>query len=568
MFQPIALQESVLSAFSALLLSLLICTVSNRVASRFDIMDIPSDRSMHSYQKPCLGGSGIFVGSLLPLLYFPLDTQQLGFLIGALVVFCTGLVDDMVNLRPRYKFIGQIIAASLYVWISGNSLTNLGNFLGIGDIVTGSFAPVITVIGIVGVINALNLSDGLDGLAAGMSLIAAFFMSIIAFHDGRWPELLILTLFAAAILGFFKFNEHPAKMFMGDNGSMFLGYVLATVAVALATPAANSGIVEPPIMFAVILAVPILDTLKVMTKRLLEHKSPFLPGKDHIHHRLIQMGFSHAATVSILYLLMTGFGFMALLLSRGPESLLFAAALSSALVIYLGLHALKGKRHVLPEEWLHFPWPKRFFHFMTGVVGRSTRYVYILFLPAILLPVFAIIAHPPHPNLSFPLLAFAGLLFVLFPWRSRTAEQHGLLNGLIYLAIFGLLLIYNHVAIRHAAALPWLGDYLTGLSVIALIWTALKLVFKSHGETFLTPGFETMMLGISWLFPLLVLPMMNVPDHWIALVQRSCLEAVPMLLLMKIFLRNHHDRNIRLALLLFLPFLVIGGCGLFSLPLL
>lgn len=295
---PITLFYILLTAlFSALVL----LTPIAKLALAMGKLDQPDERKVHVKGTPRLGGIAIFSGLILSIILFcDLDRQVGGFLAGAAIIFITGLYDDLVGITPGRKLVGQFLAALVAVVIGDMPLLQIGNLFGTGEIRLGVLAVPFTVLAVVGVMNALNMLDGLDGLAGGVAGIAAIAMAILAYATGHWQLLCMTIAMTGALLGFLKDNTYPARIFMGDSGSLLLGYCLAFFAIMLCTGSNDAVAKVTPI---IILAVPIVDTIVVMVKRLRSGRSLFAPDNNHIHHHLMETGFGHKGTVIVIYCL-------------------------------------------------------------------------------------------------------------------------------------------------------------------------------------------------------------------------------------------------------------------------
>ena len=281
---------------------LIICTILVPYVSRLSVriggIDTPDERKIHIQATPRLGGIAIFSSLLFTVILFcDIDQQIKGFLIGAIVIFLTGLADDLANLTPRQKFVGEFLAAGMAVFLGDIRVQNIGNPLGLGIIELGPMAIPFTMIGIVGLINAINLMDGLDGLASGVCAIACISFSAISFNSGNSVLFPLSIALLGALIGFLRYNNYPARIFMGDGGSLLLGYCMGVFSVMLA----SGGTVHvSPYIPLLILGVPILDTLVVMTKRKWEKKPLFSPDRTHLHHKLLDLGIGHKYTVLIV----------------------------------------------------------------------------------------------------------------------------------------------------------------------------------------------------------------------------------------------------------------------------
>lgn len=383
---PAPIQLDILGGgfLAALLLSLLIVPATIVLARKVGAVDVPKDRSSHSAPTTRLGGLGIALSLVLSILLFmPLDTFAWAFLTGLLVIVATGVVDDIADIGPRWKFAGQIVAAASFVLLDGGTLSHLGDFLGTGGITLDLFAVPFTIFCMVGGMNAFNLSDGLDGLAGGMAAIATVFFAYFSWHAGASDLLLVCVALLGAVIGFLRYNRYPAKLFMGDCGSLTLGYVLATL---LISGSQREGNHAPLVAWAMVLALPLLDTLLVMARRMRYGRSPFLPDRTHLHHRLMTLGLSHPGVVAVMQAAMACFGMEALALQDHPEWLGFSALCLTGMVLFACVGVLQHKGWVLKAERLRLPdvtagqWPV-FSRISNVVMSNAIQISVLLSLP-------------------------------------------------------------------------------------------------------------------------------------------------------------------------------------------
>lgn len=289
-----------------------------KIAIHFGFIDKPNERKVHQTIMPRLGGLAIYLSFILGLVLFRYLTNifedsvnlYYSLLVGGSIIALLGILDDKIELSAKKKLVGQIIAAGVVV-VMGNQVSFVTNPFKDGMIELGMLAIPITVIWIVAITNAVNLIDGLDGLAGGVSGIAALSISIIAFLQGKNLEGYISLLLVVSLIGFLIFNFHPAKIFMGDVGSLFLGFTLAVLTLQeLKTLTLFSLMV--PLLF---LAIPILDTLYAIIRRKLNHLPIFAPDKNHLHHRLLAKGLSQKKAVFSIYLISLSFSALGILAS-------------------------------------------------------------------------------------------------------------------------------------------------------------------------------------------------------------------------------------------------------------
>lgn len=312
------------------------------LAIKIKAVDVPKDnRRMHKTPIPRMGGLAIFGGFLISsLLFIPLGREFRAILLGALILVVLGIIDDIVALKAQIKFVGQILAALIPV-LAGVRIQ--GFAFPAGYVSLEWLSVPISVLWIVGITNAVNFIDGLDGLACGVSAIATVTMFIIAVLFGETYIAFTMAALAGACLGFLPYNMNPAKIFMGDTGAMFLGYILATTSI--------QGLFKfyAMISFAVpfiILGLPIFDTGFAIIRRLLKGQSPLQADRGHVHHRLIDLGFDQKQSVAILYAFSALMGLTAVLLARTNESKLIFLAVAVLICFFLAMSLMSfEKRH-------------------------------------------------------------------------------------------------------------------------------------------------------------------------------------------------------------------------------
>lgn len=285
-------------------------------AERIGAVDVPKDdRRMHKKPIPRLGGLAIFFGFIFSFLVWgSLDNVLRGVLLGAIIIVVLGIVDDIVPLNAKLKFLVQIIAASIPV-ACGMRVERITNFIPFSEglyIDFGLFSIPLTILLIVGITNSVNLIDGLDGLAVGVSTISAFTILAISILTGQTYVLVLISALAGACVGFIPYNFNPAKIFMGDTGSTFLGYILACASIMGLFK--YYAIISFTIPFLV-LGLPIFDTAFAMFRRILNGQSPMQADRGHVHHKLIDYGFTQKQTVAILYAISGVLGLAAVVLT-------------------------------------------------------------------------------------------------------------------------------------------------------------------------------------------------------------------------------------------------------------
>lgn len=337
----------VLALVVALIVSFLMTPIVKTFAYKVGAIDVPKDaRRMHHVPIPRLGGLAIFIGFMVSILLFVDirgDHQMQGILMGAVVIVILGVVDDITPLPAMFKFVIQIIAALIPTLhgvvihvISNPNLTSSNAYWNMGKL-----SIPITVLWIVAITNSVNLIDGLDGLANGVSAISATTVLVIAMLVSETQVSIVMAALVGACVGFMPYNTNPAKMFMGDTGATFLGFILATMSI--------QGLFKfyAIISFAVpflILGLPIFDTAFAFIRRIAHGQSPMQADRSHIHHRLIDMGLSQKQAVATLYVVSAILGLSAVVLTTSGEE--------KAMLLFVTLCVVAGvaARVVFPKE--------------------------------------------------------------------------------------------------------------------------------------------------------------------------------------------------------------------------
>ncbi|MGB3153142.1 MAG: MraY family glycosyltransferase [Chitinophagaceae bacterium] len=321
--------DILLTASVSFIITFLAIPVVMQAAEQKKLYDIPDERKVHTRLVASLGGIGIFGGFLLASLlsiqgYLNPEFQY--FFAAAIVIFFLGLKDDIMILSATKKFIGQLIAASILIHLGGIRLDSMHGFLGFEQVPEG-FGLALSYLTIIVVINSFNLIDGVDGLASSLGILTMLvFGSYFFVIDYQAYALLAFSL-AGSLVAFIIFNHHPAKIFMGDSGSLMIGLVNAILVIKFIN-VANAPFVVVPVSSAVaigfaVLIVPLLDTLRVFGIRIINGRSPFTPDRNHVHHLLLDRGLGHAAVtftcvgINIAFIILAWFG-----RSLGPNYLI------------------------------------------------------------------------------------------------------------------------------------------------------------------------------------------------------------------------------------------------------
>ena len=341
-----------------------------RVAERVNAVDQPDARKTHTAPMPRIGGVAVFAGFIAGmafaayatglLFHLPQGVYWRGLIFAATGLFLVGLLDDLRGLSFKWKFAAQIIAA-VFVWQAGFRIDVVSHPLG-GDLNLAWLSLPITVLWIVGITNAVNLIDGLDGLAAGIALITTVTVGVIAFGRGLLGVTAASVTLAGALVGFLRFNFNPARIFLGDSGSLFLGFVLAVTSVRGSQKGPTAVAVVVPLL---VLGLPLLDTGLAVVRRSLKigsrgmktdnavryffrnYQEVFLPDRGHIHHRLMDLGLSHRNAVLVLYavgLLFAVAAICAVFIKSLWVGLLLTGALATAMVSFMAILYFRMRR--------------------------------------------------------------------------------------------------------------------------------------------------------------------------------------------------------------------------------
>jgi UDP-GlcNAc:undecaprenyl-phosphate GlcNAc-1-phosphate transferase len=314
--------------------------VFRRFAAKWGIVDQPGDRKVHAAPIPRIGGIAMAIGVLVAaVVVIPLQAADRYFLIAAAVLTIFGGLDDRFDLNYRIKLLGQVLAALIVI---------LGGGVQIHDLTLDDrvFLPQwisipLTLFFLVGITNAINLADGLDGLAGGTTFLCLCALAMLAYIGGQASSAALALAFAGAVLGFLRFNTFPASIFMGDAGSQLLGFAVGVLSLR-ATQGGESMIsAATPIL---LLALPILDTLSVMTQRISEGRSPFSADKNHIHHKLLGFGFDHHEAVMVIYAIQADLFLLAYWL-RFESDLTILAVVSAFFLAAIALFQIAARRH-------------------------------------------------------------------------------------------------------------------------------------------------------------------------------------------------------------------------------
>lgn len=354
------MQIPVTAIVIALGLALLVTPVVKKYAFKLGALDRPNQRKVHKQVMPRLGGLAIYLSFVAAvLLTLELTPQVCGLLVGGTLIIILGFMDDTRGLSPRLKLAGQIAAAAAVIpfGLEVEFLTN--PFSNEMPIALGYLSIPVTVLWIVSVTNAVNLIDGLDGLAGGTSFISALTLAGVVWIEtttsgifpGQSEAVALALILAASVIGFLRYNFYPAQIFLGDSGSMFLGFSMSALSImGMAKSATFISVIIP----VVILGIPLLDTVFAIVRRYCGRRPIFQPDKEHLHHRLLQMGLSHRQTVLSIYgvNIVLGLSAVVLTLISPKQAVIFLVILSTVILMAankIGVAGTGGQAPIVPQ---------------------------------------------------------------------------------------------------------------------------------------------------------------------------------------------------------------------------
>lgn len=346
--------DNVLAFMIALGMALIITPGVIAFARRTGALDKPDARKVHVRPIPRIGGIGIYaafmVSILVQLLFVDLTPEfmmsLIGLMVGGTIVVAIGIIDDYCDLPAKVKLLGQIVAAAVLVIAFDVRIDFITDPLG-DFIYLEWFAIPATIFWVVGLTNTVNLIDGLDGLAAGVSSIAAITIFLVAMEEGIPFVAMVTAALAGAAVGFLYYNFNPARIFMGDTGSMFLGFMLAGISVVGAVKSAATIALIVPILA---LGLPILDTTFAIVRRARNHRPIFKPDKGHLHHRLLAHGFTQKQAVLLMYVVSGLFGLCAIALTAVSPQAAALIILIVAAAVFVGARKLGIFRMDVPQQ--------------------------------------------------------------------------------------------------------------------------------------------------------------------------------------------------------------------------
>lgn len=538
--------QSVYVLLLALSISLVLIPPLSRFAERLGLTDAPNSRKIHTTRIPRVGGIAIVIGSITPIvLWVPLGPELRAFVIAVGVLFVFGVLDDRFNLNYRLKLLGQGLAA-LIVTLGGGVLIRTLPF--VGDI---SLHPLIavplTVFVLVGITNAVNLSDGLDGLAGGISLLALGCLSMLAWQSGNQSAVMVALAMMGAIFGFLRFNTNPAQIFMGDAGSQFLGFGAGVLAIIVTQRADSAVGVLIPLL---ILGLPVLDTLTVMVRRIAAGRSPFSADRTHLHHRLLNAGLNQTQAVTLIYATQALLVLLAWLLRYSTDAVVLGVYLLFAAAIFLILNRLARHQYEqalqphLATETDISALDSHPFWFLSGLLARIPFFLLSLAVPTILVLGALLASAVDHDIGNLAGILLVGLL--LTRWLPPRLQFY-----------FERLTLYVvAVTIVYVAAISpeFAGHTHALLTLFAFIGLLTAIWMRFSGATFQTSSLDILILLIALVVP-------NIGELWFKFLGIVALESIMLFYAIEVLLveRNGALNPLRIGLFGALAVLTFKG---------
>jgi UDP-GlcNAc:undecaprenyl-phosphate GlcNAc-1-phosphate transferase len=493
------------------IITILLMPIFINLAYKANIMDVPDDRKVHSIPTPRIGGIAMVLGAFIPiLLWAPMGQFVKSMLIGSGIIVFFGLVDDTRKIGFKIKFFTQTVAALIVIQYGGLKIDSLGVFAGAEYLLPGWISIPLTLVVIVGVTNALNLSDGLDGLAGGISLISFLCIGYLAYlHEFQACEILSVAMIGA-IFGLLRYNTHPAVVFMGDSGSQLLGFFVITTSLAITQADKQLS----PVLPLFLVGMPIIDTLWAIFRRVKLKVSPFAADKNHFHHKLMRLGLFHSESVMSIYLLHASFVYMALIFRSKPDWFLLALYfLFSGIItitVFLAVRnnwkisrfdfidkIIKGRLRILRDEY--------------AIIKFSFQASEIVFIFLLILSCFL----PRQINIYFSYSSMAFLFLILLIWFIKKKWAHSIIEISIFLMI-PFLVYFGEKDTAYLTQTTIKNAHTLSFGILT-IFTLLTLKFTRRH------GFKTTPMDILILIFALVIP--NLPDERIQSWQMGLVAA-------------------------------------------
>lgn len=491
------MQQIVYILLLALFISMVLVPPLARLAGPLGLTDRPGGRKIHQQPIPRSGGIAIVIGALIPIFFLlPAHRDVIAFLVATGVLFVFGVLDDRFDLSFRIKFFGQIIASAIVVIGGGVVIESLPL---LDFYVLPSFIGIpLTIFVLVAITNAVNLSDGLDGLAGGISLLALVGLALLAYRSGDPVALGIALAMIGSTFGFLRFNSNPAQIFMGDTGSQFLGFGTAVLIIHV-TLRLDSAYGE--FISLLIIGIPVLDTATVMVKRILRGQSPFRPDRSHLHHQLLNLGLTQAQAVTFIYVIQAAMVLAAYLMRFAWDLATLALYLAGSAAILWLIHVKLSQTTVDAATGYRFTdirnrWLLDRIDRLSALWGRLPYPVLRVTVPVILLA-GALLTTEIGTDVGW--LATVSLLGLILTLPSRSTLGYWLERLAAYVTVSTVLLL----SLEPLQALVGAGPLIVFFLMLGFItWACIR----STATTFRSSTLDALILILMGLLPLSLEP--------------------------------------------------------------
>jgi UDP-GlcNAc:undecaprenyl-phosphate/decaprenyl-phosphate GlcNAc-1-phosphate transferase len=482
------------SFMTALLICMALIPPLRWAAERFQVMDMPGERKVHEHPVPRIGGVALAVGACVTIAWWvPKDITMLSILLGGTISVLFGVWDDCVDLNYRTKLLGQVLAALAVILVGGIRFNSVPFLL---DTEIPSWVGIpITLFFLVSVSNAVNLTDGLDGLAGGLSFLTLLGIAYMAYLSNDLTIVSLTVPFLGALLGFLRYNTYPARIFMGDGGSQLLGFIMGVLAILLTD--SSRGPFSPSLILF-LLGLPFLDTLGVTGQRLAEGRSPFIGDRAHIHHKLLRVGLTHYEAVTVIYLIQAGMLGLAYVLRWQSDMLilpLYLVIAGSVLVLFVAVG--RGLISAPAPKDGHFLSDIAFTQFLKGpwLTDMPIRFLAVA-VPLFLIAMVFSLNQVPH-DVGYSSLVVFGIVLVGLSLSSWIVPYF--VRGGLYVGTTFLLYVSEDSAIRAVSGFDATHNV---FFVILAIMVLLSLRFNEESR-FQTTPLDYLMVFLAIAFPLL-----------------------------------------------------------------
>jgi len=488
------MNELFFSSMTALLVCMALIPPLRLAAERFQVMDLPGGRKEHERPVPRVGGLAFAIGACASIAWWGTrDTTTFSVLCGCVIIVAFGVWDDRVDLSYRSKLVGQLLAALAVVWGGDIWFTTLPFLPDVeAPVWVGMF---VTVVFLIGVSNAVNLTDGLDGLAGGLSFLTLSGITYLAYLSSDSTVLLLTVPFLGGLLGFLRYNTYPARIFMGDGGSQLLGFIMGVLAVLLTD--SSRGPFSPSLALF-LLGLPFLDTLGVTGQRLAEGRSPFIGDRAHIHHKLLRFGFTHYEAVTVIYVIQAGMLGLAYALRWQSDTLILPIYLMIAgSVLMLFIAAGRGLLPSLTPQSGHFLSNVTITRLMSGpwLTDLPIRFLAVA-VPCFLIALVFVPSNVPA-DVGYLSIVIFGIVLLGLSFSPRVAPYF--VRGGLYVGTTFLLYVCEEPRYRTMSGVATAHNV---FFVMVAVMVLLSLRFNEENR-FRTTPLDYLMVFLAVTFPLL-----------------------------------------------------------------